>query len=53
MNNNEKNILEQQLNKIYKLMDQVDKSKVRGTTEYRVVYELEQINMGLDIPFND
>ena len=53
MNAEDKVILEDQLNAIYKLMNQVDRAKVRGTAEYKVMYELEQINMRLDIPFND
>ena len=53
MTSKEKIILQQQLNTIYKLMKDVSRSKVKGTTEYSVIYELEQINMKLDIPFND
>lgn len=53
MNSEDRNILKNQLDKIYKLMDQVDRARVKGSTEYRIMYELEQINMKLDIPFSD
>ncbi len=53
MNSEDRNILKNQLDEIYKLMDQVDNARVKGSIEYKIMYELEQINMRLDIPFND
>lgn len=53
MTTNEKEILSSQLTKIYELMKQLPNSKVEGTTEYKVIFELENINMKFNIPFND
>jgi len=49
----EKKILESQLNKIYELLKKVPQSQIKGTPEFQIVYELETINMKLNISFND
>lgn len=48
-----KEILNKQLDKVYDLINKLDIPKQKGTTLYNVIYELEQINIMLDIPFRD
>ena len=53
MTNREKQILKEQLDEIYHLFKQVENSTVQDTTEFRIMFELEEINRKLNIPFND
>lgn len=53
MNDHNKAYLERQLNKIYLLMNGLSEVKTKGTLEYEIMYELENINTKLDIPFKD
>ncbi len=49
----EKIILKDSLNKAYKLLKEFDDHKKQGSTAYQIIYELENINIFLDIPFRD
>jgi len=56
MTNLEKQTLEQKLNNIYKLLNDNSmdsKGAIKGTFRHQLTYMLEEINMTLDIPFND
>ena len=47
----EKEYLKSQLDSVYQLLNKLENSKTKGTTEYNIVFELENINIKLDIPF--
>lgn len=49
----EKEYLKSQLDSVYQLLNKLENSKVKGTTEYNIVFELENINIKLDIPFTE
>lgn len=53
MNDHDKKYLENQLSKIYSLINSLEGARQKGSTEYKILYELENINMKLDIPFQD
>lgn len=53
MNNKEREYLKNQLDTVYKLLNKLENSKIKGTTEYNITYELENINIKLDIPFTE
>ena len=49
----EREYLKNQLDTVYQLLNKLENSKIKGTTEYDVIFELENINIKLDIPFTD
>ena len=49
----EREYLKNQLDTVYKLLNKLENSKIKGTTEYNIVFELENINIKLDIPFTE
>ena len=49
----EKEYLKNQLDSVYQLLNKLENSKIKGTTEYNITYELENINIKLDIPFTE
>jgi hypothetical protein len=53
MTDPEKQILKSHLDAAYDLLKQLSNSKIKGTTEYKAIFELENINIKLDLPFND
>jgi len=53
MNNKEKEYLASQLDTIYNLLKQLEGTREKGTITHNLMYELENINMNLDIPFLD
>jgi hypothetical protein len=53
MTKQEKQILKTHLDEVYKLLNTLSNAQKQGTTEYKIVYELEYINMALKIKFPD
>ena len=49
----EREYLKNQLDTVYQLLNKLENSKIKGTTEYDVIFELENINIKLDIPFTE
>jgi len=56
MGDSERQLLEDKLNEIYRLLKDSSmdsRGAKKGTFRHRLTYLLEDINMGLNIPFND
>ena len=53
MTSKEKSIIENSLNVAYGIIKKLPNSKIKGTPEYELLFNLENINLNLDIPFQD
>ena len=53
MTSEEKQIIKQHLDRAYELLSKLEGSKTRGSIEYKTIFELENINIKLNIPFKD
>jgi len=47
----EKRLLEKYLDNIRSLLDKVPNTEIEGTTEYKIIVELEKINQEFDINY--
>ena len=53
MNKNEKMIIKENLDQVYELLKNYEDRKTKGSTAYSITFLLENINMQLNIPFED
>jgi len=51
MTGQEKRMLEKYLDNIRNLLDKVPNSEVKGTTEFKIIAELEKINQEFDVNY--
>jgi len=47
----EKKILEKHLDNIRSLLDKIPNTQIEGTTEYRIIVELEKVNSEFEISY--
>jgi len=47
----EKKLLEKHLDNIRSLLDKVPNTQIEGTTEYRIIVELEKVNSEFEISY--
>ena len=53
MKKQEKRIIKENLDEVYKLLKNFPDHKTKGSNAYQITFLLENINMKLEIPFED